>query len=424
MPYFKKSEHQTRGENAYHNVGGPFHITDLNERFPITESFVEAGKELGYEVNPDFNGEKQEGFGFYQVNQKGGKRFSAADAFLRPALSRPNLTVITHATVRRIMVENNRAVGIEYQLPTHIQQVRASREVILTAGAYNSPQLLMLSGIGDSNELQQAGIKPLVHLPGVGKNLQDHLIIPMVFHNKDHKTLENAESLTSLFHYLIWGEGPLSSNVAEAGAFIHTRSGLEGPDIQFHFAPGFFMNHGFDTPPKGHGFSYGPTLLQPESVGEIKILSDNPLQAPMIDHHYLSENIDLETLVVGYEVGLELVQTAALKKYFDGFFLPGRALRTKEEIRAHITRNAQTLYHPVGTCKMGRDEMAVVDDHLRVIGIEGLRVADASIMPKVTRGNTQAPVLMIAEKAADLILSNPLLANTQNTETVNAGSVH
>ncbi|MEZ4828510.1 MAG: GMC family oxidoreductase N-terminal domain-containing protein [Bacteroidia bacterium] len=405
LPYFKKSEHQTRGENAFHGVNGPFRVTDLNERFPISYAFVEAGKELGYAFNPDFNGEQQEGFGHYQVNQKDGKRFSAADAFLRPALSRPNLKVITHATVRKIIIENNRAVGVEYQLPTHIQQVKASKEIILTAGAYNTPQILMLSGIGEADALRRLGIRPVTNLPGVGKNLQDHLIFPMVFHNKDRHTLENAESLTSLLNFLIWGEGPLSSNVAESGAFIHTRSGLAGPDIQFHFAPGFFMNHGFDTPPKGHGFSYGPTLLQPESVGEVSLISANPLEAPLIDHKYFSDTADLDTLVAGFEVGSALIQTAALRPYFDGYFLPGRALRTKEEIRTHIIRNAQTLYHPVGTCKMGRDDMAVVDDNLRVIGIDGLRVADASVMPKVVRGNTHAPVLMIAEKAADFILS-------------------
>ncbi|MDX2247252.1 MAG: GMC family oxidoreductase N-terminal domain-containing protein [Bacteroidia bacterium] len=419
LPYFKKSEFQTRGGNHYHGVNGPFPVTDLNERFPITDAFVEAGKELGYAFNPDFNGENQEGFGFYQVNQKNGKRFSVSDAFLKPALKRPNLTVLTNTPVRRIIIENHRAVGIEYQSPTHIQQVKAQKEIILTAGAYNSPQLLMLSGIGDANELEKNGIKPLQHLPGVGKNLQDHLIFPMVFHNKDTRTLENAEKLSSLFHYLIWGEGPLSSNVAEGGAFIHTRSGLEGPDIQFHFAPGFFMNHGFDTPPKGHGFSYGPTLLQPESVGEVSLSSDNPLAAPIIDHRYFSENSDLETLVAGFEVGRELVQTSALKKYFEGYFLPGRALRNKEEIRTHILRNAQTLYHPAGTCKMGTDEMAVVDDRLAVFGIEGLRVADASVMPKVIRGNTHAPVLMIAEKAADMLLGQTLVLPENQVESAN-----
>lgn len=406
LPYFRKSEHQTRGEDKFHGVDGPFQVTDLQDRFDISRAFVEAGKELGFNENPDFNGEEQDGFGYYQVNQKAGKRFSASHAFLHPAMKRKNLKVITEAMVERIMIENNRAVGIEYRLPTHVQQVRASKEVILAAGAYNSPHLMLLSGIGHADELTEKGISVKHHLPGVGKNLQDHLIFPMVFHNRDNNTLEKAESVLSLLNYVIWGEGPLSSNVAEAGAFIRTRSGIEGPDLQYHFAPGFFMNHGFDTPGRGHGFSYGPTLLQPESVGEVMLQSSNPMDSPVIDHHYLEAQLDVDTLIEGYKTGMELAHTPSLQKYFDGYYLPGRPLKTKKEIKTHILRTAQTLYHPVGTCKMGKDKLAVVDDQLRVHGLEGLRVVDASIMPKVVRGNTQAAVLMIAEKAAEMILNH------------------
>lgn len=403
LPYFKRSEDQLHGADAYHGTGGPQPVQDLSEPFALSRAFVQAGIELGYEANPDFNGAQQEGFGLYQVTQRQGRRVSAAEAFLKPIRHRPNLEVRTEALVHRILLENGRAVGVEYARPTHIQEVQARREVILAAGAYNSPQLLMRSGIGPGHHLQALGIPVKHDLPGVGQNLQDHLIVPMVFHNRQKKTLDEAERWTNFVQYLIWAEGPLSSNVAEGGAFIHTRPGLAGPDIQYHFAPGYFLNHGFDNPKQGHGFSLGPTLLQPESSGHLRLASPHPETAPLIDHQYLAADADVEALMAGMETGFRLARTQALQPYFNGHYLPERPLTRPAELERHVRETAQTLYHPVGTCKMGSDPLAVVDDQLRVHGLEGLRVVDASIMPQIVRGNTAAPVMMIAEKAADLI---------------------
>jgi len=406
LPYFKKSESNGRLSDEYHGTDGELKVNDLQDPFPLSKAFVEAGSELGHEANPDFNGAQQEGFGLYQVNQQKGKRWSSAKAFISNIQAqRPNLTVLTESPANRIVLENGRAVGVEVQLASHIQEYRASEGVIISAGAYNSPQLLMCSGIGPAAHLREFGIKVQVDLPGVGKNLQDHLIVPMVFHTRNKHTLEQAEGWRSILNYLVWAEGPLSSNIAEAGAFIHTRPGMEGPDIQFHFAPGFFMNHGFDRPTQGHGFSMGPTLLQPESVGEVRLSSASPHKAPIIDHQYLEDQLDVETLVAGMQVGYQLLRTKALGRFFKDYYFPQRKLTSKKDLMHHVRNTAQTLYHPTGTCKMGRDPMAVVDATLNVHGVEGLYVADASIMPQIVRGNTNAATVAIAEKAAEMLLN-------------------
>ncbi|MCB0847486.1 MAG: GMC family oxidoreductase N-terminal domain-containing protein, partial [Bacteroidetes bacterium] len=275
LPYFKKSEVNENGEDTYHGADGPMNVSNLVNPFPISKQLSRAAEQAGYAKNDDFNGEKQEGFGLYQVNQKNGRRVSTAYAYLRPIRNRKNLTIFTETLVRRIIIENGVATGVEYQVPNYVKVAKAKKEVILCAGAYNSPQLLMLSGVGEKDMLNAAGVSVKHDLPGVGKNLQDHIIFPMVFHNRDKNTLEHAESLGNLVNYLIWGEGALSSNIAEGGGFVHTKPGLRGPDIQYHFAPGFFMNHGFDNPKHGHGFSIGPTLLQPMSIGEVRIESNS-----------------------------------------------------------------------------------------------------------------------------------------------------
>ena len=416
LPYFKRSEDQQRGANAYHGTDGPLSVSDLPDPYPITQRFVDAGVELGYPRNPDFNGVEQEGFGVYQVTQRGGKRCSAAKAFLAPILDRPNLTVLTDTPVQRILVEKGRAVGVEAQLKTHLQEFRASQEVILAAGAYNSPHLLMKSGIGPAAELQAAGVGVKLDLPGVGQNLQDHLIVPMVFHNRDTHTLESAQSLRNLVEYLVWGEGPLSSNVAEGGGFVHTQAGLSAPDIQYHFAPGYFLNHGFSRPQNGHGFSFGPTLLQPESRGRVRLDPKQPHEAPLIDHQYLAEEADVQALIRGMRIGYQLLRTKALGRFFKDYYLPSRKLVREGDLERHIRNTAQTLYHPVGTCKMGQDDQAVVDAQLKVHGLDGLRVADASVMPRIIRGNTNATSILIGEKAADLMLASaatPALATAQ-----------
>ncbi len=416
LPLFKQFESNERGADIWHGQHGDLNVADLREPFEVSKAFVEAGVEMGYERNPDFNGASQEGFGLYQVTQINGKRHSAAQAFIEPIKNRKNLHILTEAEVLKITLDGNQVRGVQVRLSSHIQEYRANAEVILSAGAYNSPQLLMLSGIGDPTTLNDAGIHPKVSLPGVGENLQDHLIVPMVFKNRDQRTLERAESFSSLVNYMIWGEGPLSSNVAEGGAFVKTHSDLDAPDLQFHFAPGFFMNHGFDLPKQGYGFSVGPTLLQPQSIGRVTLNPQKPQASPLIDHQYLREDVDVETLMEGMKIGYQILKTKALGRYFKDYYLPNRKLVRPGELEKHVRTHAQTLYHPVGTCKMGPGPDAVVNHELKVYGVDGLRVADASIMPKIIRGNTNAAAMVIGEKAAQLIIQPDLSSNKKQME--------
>lgn len=407
LPYFIKSEHNERGGDAYHGEGGPLNVANLREPFPLSEAFAQAGAQLGYDLNPDFNGENQEGFGLYQVNQVNGKRCSAYRAFIKPVLHRPNLKVLAKTPVIGLNLEGKQVVGVECKLTTHIQEFKASKEIILSAGAYNSPHLLMLSGIGPGAHLQSSGITVKHDLPGVGQNLQDHVVVPMTFHTQLKQTLDRADLAPSNFlRFMVWGDGPLSSNVAEAGGFIRTRPELPAPDIQYVFAPASFKNHGFETLPigGGRGFSIGPTLLTPQSIGEVLLQSPDPMQLPLIDHNYLSHEEDMQSLVAGMQIAYRLIQAPSMASYVKSHISPSKTIEDPADLAEYIRNESQTLYHPAGTCKMGHDEMAVVDDELKVIGLTGLRVVDASIMPTVIRGNTNAPTYMIAEKAADMIL--------------------
>jgi choline dehydrogenase len=390
LPFFKQAENQERGPSAYHGVGGPLNVADLRYTNPLTRAFVEAGEELGIPENQDFNGETQEGVGLYQVTQKAGVRWSAADAYLHPVQQRPNLTVRTNAQAMRIAIEQGYARGIVYREDAEIKSARAEREVLLCGGAVNSPQLLMLSGIGPADHLSFLAIAPLVDLPGVGQNLQDHLSTGVMYQVTQPIML------------------PLYSNIAEAGGFIRLQEDAPAPDIQFIFAPTFFSNHSINHLP-GNGFTIGSTLLRPRSRGQICLQSNNPLMPPGIQANYLSEEEDLDILVKAQRVNIELAHARA----FDPF--RGEALSddaedlSDEELAQMIRENAETLYHPVGTCKMGpaNDSMAVVDSQLRVYGVQGLRVIDASIMPTIVSGNTNAPTIMIAEKAAEMMKRKP-----------------
>jgi choline dehydrogenase len=365
---------------------------------------VAAGEQAGFQRNADFNGAKQEGFGLYQVTQSAGKRHSAAAAFLHPVISRKNLTVRTGVHVFGIYFEGRRAAIVSFQQESGSVQERAEREIILCAGAIGSPQLLMLSGVGPAEHLRQLDMPLVCDLPGVGKNLQDHPACGVVYECTKPVSLASAEGVSHAVRYLMSKKGMLTSNVAEAGAFIRTSPQCPVPDLQFHFGVGYFVEHGFQRI-KGHAFTLGPTLLHPFSRGEIRLRSSNPLDPPAISANYYSDSRDLDVMLQGVKLARTLAATKAFDQYRGKELHPGPEAKDAAALRAHIAKFTETLYHPVGTCKMGNDAAAVVDSELRVHGVEGLRVVDASIMPTIIGGNTNAPTIMIAEKAADLIKS-------------------
>jgi choline dehydrogenase len=402
LPYFKKSEMQQRGESQYHGASGPLHVAELRCVNPLTRAFLEAAAALGVPSNADFNGDLQDGAGLYQVTQKNGSRHSAADAYLKPALGRKNLTVVTNAHVSRIVLESQRAVGVEYFHATGTKVARTGREVILAGGSVNSPQLLLLSGIGPADEIRRAGIRAVCELPGVGKNLQDHPMVSVGYLCTKPVSMATAESLSNIIRYFLLKRGPLVSNVAEAGIFLRTREGSQIPDLQLLFGPAYYVNHGL-SPRKDHCFGFGPTLIAPESRGSISLKSSNPFDPPAIRANYLSTDADMCVMVEGVKLSRQLAQQKPLAQFRGDELHPDARVQTDEEIAEFVRAEAQTLYHPVGTCKMGNDAMAVVDSQLRVHGIERLRVVDASVMPRIIAGNTNAPTIMIAEKAADMI---------------------
>lgn len=410
LPYFKKAENQEIIKSEFHGTGGPLNVTNRVYTNHLSEVFVTAGEELGYPKNPDFNGKTQEGFGHYQVTHLNGERCSAARAYVHPVANRTNLDIQTNAKVERILIENGKAVGVVYHQKTKSFEVKSNKEVLLSAGAYHSPQILQLSGIGDSAELKKHGIPVVKHLAGVGKNLQDHLSYFAMFNTSYKYTLDAAEKfpviVKHLFNYFRNKKGPFSSNVGETGAFVKSSPDQPSPDIQFHFGPCYFVEHGLSNPKKGNGFSIGAKVLNPSSKGEVKLASTNFKDAPLIDHNYMSTEDDIQRSIWGYKLAEKLGMTNAFKPYRKDFFLPKKALTKDEDIIEHIKNFGETLYHPTSTCKMGKDEMAVVDSQLKVHGIKNLRVVDASIMPNVTRGNTNAPTIMIAEKASDMILND------------------
>lgn len=409
LPYFKKAQNQERGPSEYHGIGGPLNVADQRSPNPLSEVFIEAAQEAGFSRNPDFNGASQEGFGLYQVTQRGGKRCSAAVAYLHPAMSRPNLTVRTGIHVSRILFEGQRARGVSFIDEGQTIKAHAEHEVILSAGAISSPQLLMLSGVGPASQLRKFDVPVVCDLPGVGENLQDHPVVPVAFECTQPVSLASAESLVNLFRFLLFKQGPLTSNVGEGGGFIKTSLAGATPDVQFHFGPAYFINHGL-TPIEGHGFTSGPTLVRPRSVGRIQLRSTNPLDQPRIFANYYSDQRDLEVMVEGIKITRMIFHAKAFEKFRGRETHPGDTAQTDQELRTHVGKMSETLYHPVGTCKMGasKDPNAVVDSELRVFGLEGLRVIDASIMPIVPGGNTNAPTIMVAEKAADMIRKGPL----------------
>src|SRR3954447_5036978 len=395
LPYFKRGEDNERGEDAFHGVGGPLSVSDSRSNHPLVDAMIEATKQAGHEHNPDLNGARQEGVGRFQLTQRDGTRCSAADAYLHPARSRPNLDVITRAMTTRILFEGNRAVGVEYVRDELLAEVRAEREVILSAGTYQSPVLLMVSGIGPAEDLKLLMIDVREDLP-VGENLQDHLMANLNYLT-DQETLLSAMTPDNLALLEREHRGPLTSNIPEAGAFFRSRAGLDAPDVQFHYAPVMFWDEGL-TPPVDHAYTFGPVVIKPSSRGRVMLRAALADAKPRVLHNYLTTDEDRQSMLAGMRLALEIAEQPALKAVERG---PWRVPKSDsdEDIMEFVRQVAFTVYHPTSSCAIG----AVVDPELRVYGFEGLRVVDASVMPTITRGNTNAPTLMIAEKAADLI---------------------
>jgi choline dehydrogenase len=402
LPYFRKSENRERGACAFHGAGGPMNVADLALVNPLTRAFIAGAQELGIPANADFNGARQEGVGTYEVTQKNRKRHSAADAYLRPALARPNLTVVSAAHATRIQIEKGRATGVAYLHNGIAAEAGATSEVILCGGTVNSPQLLMLSGVGPAAQLARMNIPVAQDIPGVGENLQDHPMVSVGYLCTKPVSLDGAETLANLLRYIFMKRGPLTSNVAEAGLFTRTRAHANVPDLQLLFGPAYYRGHGL-VRRKENCFGFGPTLVTPESRGSITLRSANPLDAPAIRANYLSTDADMRTMIEGVRLSRSIAHTRAFDPYRGEEIHPGANATSDEDIAEFLRNEAETLYHPVGTCKMGNDPLAVVDERLRVRGIECLRVADASVMPTIPAGNTNAPTIMIAEKAADMI---------------------
>ena len=406
LPYFRRSEHNERLADAYHGRGGPLNVADPRSPSGFTELWLEAAQACGHRRNDDFNGAEQEGIGLYQLTQKNGERWNAAAAFLTPNLGRPNLTVLTQAQATRVVLEQRRAVGVDYRQGGRTHTVRARREVILSAGALQSPQLLLLSGIGDAAALSALGITPVVDLPGVGRNLRDHVdfVIAYRSHRKDLIGFMPGDMLSALrsaIRYARERRGIFTSNIAEAGGFLRTSPELVLPDIQLHFCIGILESHGRRLH-AARGFSTHVCVLRPKSAGAVTLRSRNPLTAPLIDPAFFAHPDDLETMVRGFRIARAISESPLLDAV-RGRELFTAGVRTDAEIRDVLRRRSDTIYHPVGTCRMGVDGMAVVDPQLNVRGVAGLRVADASIMPTLIGGNTNAPTIMIGEKAADMI---------------------
>ena len=411
LPYFKKAEHNEIHQNDFHGQNGPLNVANIRHKNKPVDDFVETGSSV-FGFNEDFNGESQEGIGYYQTTQKNGKRCSAAKAYLVPALERENLTVLTDTNVNKILVNDSRATGVscigedgeEFTL-------NATKEVLLSSGAFGSPQVLLRSGIGPEQEITKHGIEHKVDLPGVGKNLQDHI---------DYLSVHKYKSLNlfgfslgtiflkypyELIKYLLMKTGMFTSTVAEAGGFIRSRNDITVPDIQLHFAPGMVVDHGRESV-WGTGLSCHTCLLRPKSRGEVTLQSADPKDDPKIDPKFLSHPDDMRDMVAGYKKMMKVMNKEPLSKYTSGHVQRPVDLDNDEDIEQAIREDADTVYHPVGTCKMGSDEMSVVNERLKVHKVSGLRVIDASIMPTLVGGNTNAPTIMIGEKASDMILED------------------
>jgi choline dehydrogenase len=407
LPFFRRAEHNERLNDRYHGTEGPMNVTEQVQHNELSKAFVRAAQELGLTFNPDFNGAVQDGVGYYDVTQRRARRESAATAYLRPARKRPNLTIRTHALGTRILLDGDRVVGLQYTVKGKPATAFADREVILSSGAVNSPRLLLLSGIGPADELRALGIDVAHDLPGVGKNFQDHMdvyltaeTVPVSYNESDRPD----KALAAGLQYVLYRTGPVTACVCEAGMFVRSSDDVVSPDIQMHCLPAYVIDHGRQRV-KGHGMTINTCNLRPRSIGSVTLRSADPSVPPAIDPNFLADPYDWQISMEGFRWGREMLATKAYAPYVKREHLPGAHVRTDKEIREYIRKWAKTDYHPVGSCKMGNDEMAVVDQELRVHGLVGLRVIDASIMPTLISGNTQATSIMIGEKGAHHVLN-------------------
>jgi choline dehydrogenase len=410
LPYFLKAEDNERGASRWHGAGGPLPVSEERSHNLISHAFVDAGEQAGLARNEDFNGAEQDGVGMYQVTQRGGLRASAAVAYLHPAMERSNLTVMPYMLVQRVLFEGTRAVGVQASQLGQVQDLRAEREVILCGGAYNSPQLLMLSGVGPAEHLMTREVEVLLDQPAVGENLSDHPATQLVWTTPEPQSLLLALEPAALEQYEATQTGPFASNLAEAGGFARVGADAPAPDIQFHVAPVHIVDEGMRDP-EAHGVWVSPCLLTERSRGSVRLASNDPTAKPIVHNAFYSDSAggDLQRMIAGLRLTLDICAQPAMKPYCaEAFNTPDGD--SDEALRAHIARTTFAIYHPVGTCRMGEDAGAVVDAQLRVNGLDGLRVVDASVMPVVPRGNTNAPTIAVAERAADLIREGSMLA--------------
>jgi choline dehydrogenase len=408
LPYLRRAEDNARGADEFHGVGGPLRVEDQGYPHEMSELALAAAIASGIAANPDVNGAVQDGAGLFQVTQRSGRRWSAADAYLRPALGRENLTVVTDALVHKVIVENETARGVRYEVAGVVTTARAEREVVVCGGAVNSPQVLMLSGIGPADHLRQHGIEPVVDSPNVGQRLQDHPFVPAQFLTRGLRDLVASENLLQMGRWLTRHTGPLTSPVAEVCAFVRSHHDLPAPDLQFHLIPALIREHGL-LPAPGVGLTMCATLVDVASRGEIRLRSNDPRHKVSIDPNYLDQDADATALVRGLEIARDIAAHEPLAGRIHHEIWPGADARTDAELRAHVRAELQTLYHPTSTCALGPNGDDVVDLELRVRGVQALRVVDASVMPGVPRGNTNAPTIAIAERAADLITGAALM---------------
>ena len=420
LPYFRRSEDHERGADDFHGAGGPLPVSEPRSGNRISQAFVDAGVQAGLARNPDFNGASQDGVGLYQVTQRGGMRASTAVAYLHGAMERANLTVMPYMQVQKVLLEGNRAVGVLASQLGQPQEFRAEREVILCGGAYHSPQLLMLSGVGPAEHLTMREIEVRLDQPAVGANLSDHPATQLVWTTPEPESLLLALEPAALEEFEATQTGPFTSNLAEAGGFIRVEEGVTAPDIQFHVAPVQIVNEGLSDP-DAHGVWVSPCLLTERSRGSVRLASADPSAKPIVRNAFYSQGDDMDRMIAGLRRALEICAQPAMAPYAaEPFNVP--ADDSREALRAHVAKTTFAIYHPVGTCRMGTDDAAVVDSQLRVNGIEGLRVVDASVMPTVPRGNTNAPVIALAERASDVIRGRDAAGGENVAQPAGAGA--